>query len=632
VTLLVVNAANGINGAGFSIAALQQLDFDNPHIAAFSPTLVRVDFDDGLSVALTGTGLGFGPAGVTGTATQLVVLQAGSPIVTMSGFSVAASAVYAAVNAGDYQGLANSLLGGNDTLYGSSKTDTLYGLGGNDYIYGRDGNDLLFGNDGSDVLTGGAGADRLDGGAGIDRVSYYGETVGVRIDLGTGAGLFGNAQGDVLVSIENVEGSNAGDTLYGNAGANTLYGGGGGDDVNGGGGDDWIYGNDGNDGVYGKDGVDHAYGGDGSDVVYGDLGNDFVYGDSGNDQLFGGDGADILTGGAGADRLDGGAGVDGVSYAGETVGVRIDLGTGAGLYGNAQGDVLIAIENAEGTSAGDTLYGSAGANTLRGGAGIDDVNGGGGDDWIYGDAGNDGVYGKDGNDRAFGGDGDDTVFGDLGNDVLSGDSGNDQLFGGDGTDSLNGGAGADRLDGGAGIDIATYAENTVGVTINLTAGTGVGGTAQGDVLVSIEYLIGGSGNDGLIGGGAAETLSGGAGNDTLYGVGGADVLVGGAGADRFFFAALNQSPVGGADRITDFSHAQADRIDLAAVDANGAGAGNGTFAFIGTAGFTGVAGQLHYALAGASTVVSGDVNGDRVADFQIILTGAIALVAADFVL
>jgi len=37
-------------------------------------------------------------------------------------------------------------------------------------------------------------------------------------------------------------------------------------------------------------------------------------------------------------------------------------------------------------------------------------------------------------------------------------------------------------------------------------------------------------------------------------------------------------------------------------------------------------------VAGGVTTVSGDVNGDGIADFSITLTGAITLVAGDFIL
>jgi hypothetical protein len=68
------------------------------------------------------------------------------------------------------------------------------------------------------------------------------------------------------------------------------------------------------------------------------------------------------------------------------------------------------------------------------------------------------------------------------------------------------------------------------------------------------------------------------------------------------------------------------------MDANSTVAGDQAFAFIGAAAFTHHAGEVRFAASGGNTIVSGDVNGDGVADFNIVLTGAITLVAADFTL
>jgi Ca2+-binding RTX toxin-like protein len=151
-------------------------------------------------------------------------------------------------------------------------------------------------------------------------------------------------------------------------------------------------------------------------------------------------------------------------------------------------------------------------------------------------------------------------------------------------------------------------------------------------LTGIENLSGSQGNDSLTGNAWANTLQGWNGNDVLAGGAGKDTLAGGAGADQFRFAALGDSVVGAnADVISDFNHAQGDRIDLAAIDANSGVAGDQAFSFIGTAAFTGVAGQLRY-VTGIVTTIAGDVNGDGTADFHISLAGQINLVAADFVL
>ncbi|MGK9234915.1 hypothetical protein KXS07_24420 [Inquilinus limosus] len=227
----------------------------------------------------------------------------------------------------------------------------------------------------------------------------------------------------------------------------------------------------------------------------------------------------------------------------------------------------------------------------------------------------------------------DEINGLGGDDAVNGLNGDDGLYGGDGNDVLRGGAGADLLDGGAGTDTASYYTGSVGVVVGLVSGIGSGGEAQGDMLAGIENISGSQGNDSLVGHSGANTLQGWNGNDVLTGAGGKDLLTGGGGADRFVYGSVAQSPVGaGADVITDFSHAQADRVDLAAVDASTAAAGDQAFTFIGTAAYTGVAGQLRYSISGNVTTIAGDVNGDGTSDFHIQLTGSIALVAGDFVL
>jgi Ca2+-binding RTX toxin-like protein len=263
------------------------------------------------------------------------------------------------------------------------------------------------------------------------------------------------------------------------------------------------------------------------------------------------------------------------------------------------------------------------------------------------------AWGGDGADQVTGTAGDNHLSGGRGDDTLDGGAGADQLDGGAGNDVEIGGAGADRIAGGGGIDTASYIPSTGGVNVNLTTGLGVAFEAQGDTLTGIERLVGGSGsdwlrgdadtnvltgnagNDTLQGFGGIDTLNGGDGNDALYGGAGKDTLTGGAGADRFVFSAASDSPVGGSstsDAITDFSQAQGDRIDLATIDANSGAAGDQAFGFIGAAAFTHHAGELRAETVSGVTSVYGDINGDGVADFQIRLSGAIALVAADFVL
>ncbi|MGO1079695.1 calcium-binding protein [Inquilinus sp. CA228] len=668
--------------------------------------------------------------------------------------------------------VANTLtgLGGNDVLFGRDGNDMLNGGDGNDYLdgdagddtlNGGDGIDELFGNDGNDTVSGGAGddvlysstgADHLDGGAGIDALSYEGVT-GVTVDLTTGLG----AGGDVISGVENIEGTfGHGDTLTGSAAANGLTGRGGddilsglaGDDqLVGGSGDDILRGGAGADALDGSSGIDlvsfygaaaavtvflstgignngdaegdtyaaieNVNGGTAGDVVFGSAdanvlngfeGNDQLIGLDGNDTLDGGVGDDLLSGRIGADTLRGGAGIDIILYSG-TAAVTVNLSTGLGTGGDAEGDVISGVENIVGTvEFGDTLIGSSVANRLQGQGGNDVLNGLGGADMLFGDAGSDIVSGGDGDDFLHvsagvdvidGGAGRDTIVfdhamvcdfqatvfdadiagdfwpnfeviqgsagddlirttaffalelrGGAGNDTLatavdaafgdtlSGEDGNDSLDGGVGDDVLRGGAGADALAGAAGTDTASYYSGTVGVVVSLASGLGGGGEAQGDTLSGIENLSGSQGSDSLYGDAGANVLQGWNGNDALFGRAGKDTLTGGAGTDRFTFTALSDSVVGAnADRITDFSHAQGDRIDLAAIDARTSVAGDQAFSFIGTGLFTGVTGQLRFAFTSPGvTTIAGDVNGDKVSDFHITLTGTITLVAGDFVL
>ncbi|MDB5686844.1 MAG: hypothetical protein JWR77_1433, partial [Rhizorhabdus sp.] len=68
-----------------------------------------------------------------------------------------------------------------------------------------------------------------------------------------------------------------------------------------------------------------------------------------------------------------------------------------------------------------------------------------------------------------------------------------------------------------------------------------------------------------------------------------------------------------------------DKVDLGGVY-------GGTFKFLGSGAFTGHAGELHYGVSGSDLLVSGDVNGDGVADFELKLIGIATIEAGDFVL
>ena len=248
---------------------------------------------------------------------------------------------------------------------GTDRIDHIFGADGDDwYIDGLGGDDFLYGADGDDVLVGGKGADYLQGGRekeGGDTADYSSSDAAVIVTLDSkdqvGHGLGGEAEGDTLVDIENLIGSEYNDGLFGDDQAN------------------WLSGN-------------------------------------------GGD--DVLKGYGGADKLWGGDDVDTASYDESPSGVTVSLLAGFATGGDATGDTFQSIENLTGSHHTDSLEGDNGSNKLRGSLGNDTLSGLGGTDYLYGDLHNDKLYGGDGNDQLFGGPGNDALSGGAGNDILNG--------------------------------------------------------------------------------------------------------------------------------------------------------------------------------------------------------------------
>jgi len=472
---------------------------------------------------------------------------------------------------------------GNDTLIGiesvraSNYGDTLLGDASANNFLGEAGNDTIIAGDGADALNGGAGDDSLDGGAGTDSVSFGGATGPVVANLATGIATGGDGN-DTLVSIEEIRGSNFGDTFTGNAEQNFIDGGG------------------------------------------------------GDDLMMGGENHDSFAGNSGNDTIDGGPGEDGVTY---TVGPGpVSVNLAAGTASGAQGDdTLIRVENVAGTTANDTLIGNDDANRLMGLEGDDSLSGGGGDDLLEPGPGNDtidgGLGGRDtvqytspgpvvvdlaqglatgpeGNDTLanveviiasnfddilVGNASDNLIWDQLGNDTVYGGAGNDILKSGNwpnssGADSMIGGTGNDEfwVDDPGDIVVELPGEGTDGVvssiSITLPAyvelsfysgppGGGITGNALDNTITGNEYdnaldgaggvdtvsyaystsavtvdigqrQASGSGSDSILnfenaeGGSAADTLTGDSGANVLIGRRGADTMAGGFGNDVYY--------------------------------------------------------------------------------------------------
>ncbi len=174
-------------------------------------------------------------------------------------------------------------------------------------------------------------------------------------------------------------------------------------------------------------------------------------------------------------------------------------------------------------------------------------------------------------------------------------------------------------------------------SVSATLGTG----AQALTLLGIANLSG-TGNAGanqIKGNAGSNSLYGAGGDDTLTGGLGRDILSGGEGFDTFDYNAVAETGKSATtrDRILDFVQGE-DQIDLSSIDAYSKLGGDQAFTWRATSGFSGGSGQIRFVkqdLTGSlndRTIVSGDINGDKRADFHIELAGLHNLTADDFIL
>ncbi|MEM7522762.1 MAG: calcium-binding protein [Pseudomonadota bacterium] len=382
-----------------------------------------------------------------------------------------------------------NLSDGTILLDGGAGSDTLFGGDGMDLFLGGEDDDQAFGGAGDDVLAGEGGSDQLFGGKGDDTLTGDGGLVGVILIGGAGPRPATPPGDDTLY------GGDGDDLLLGLEGRDTLYGGAD-DDVARGGEDD-----------------DALYGGDGGDTLEGDAGQDTIFGGDGDDELVGGDDSDVIYGGLGRDTINAGKGDDTVH------GDGADLANGVSLRGGAGFDVLSFRQWGHEIAYSDHP-----------------------DIFTF-----ERIEGSDRDDGIFSAQAEE-IFGHGGNDSLHGDKSRQTLDGGDGDDLLTSGGRLSKLDGGAGRDEVSYAASSAAVDVDLAAGTGDGGDADGDVLTGIEDLTGSTGSgDDLTGDGGRNEIAGRGGGDDIAGRAGDDTLLGGAGDDTLEGGAGRDVIDGGAD-------------------------------------------------------------------------------------
>lgn len=503
---------------------------------------------------------------------------------------------------------------------GTAGKDKLKGTSGSDFFdMSQGGNDVVHAGGGDDHIAFGAAftaRDKIDGGKGFDHVSLDGDySAGVVFRDKTMANvefldLFGTGFGGGDYRLTVTDGT-AGTFLYvllqgGGMDANTL----------------WFD-------ASAEQSADIA-------VQNSTRGANNIWTGGGNDSLFSGR---LATG----QTFDGGAGYDFLSFARAGFGITFSL-LGQGHAQDLGGGHMVTVNGIEafsGTGFADNLTGDDKDNYILSSGGDDIVHAGGGNDFVYieDDVGPytlviaDGGSGNDTLSFLFSAEGlkfslalqgaaqttgqGDGVVNAIGFENVEGTFFADRLTGDGADNTLVGYWDADTIDGGAGSDVlygdASYFKNYTDI-----GQIGFDGSFS---IVEDEEGFG-------------DTLNGGAGKDKLIGGLGADMLTGGNGADKFIYESTADSGVGTGNRdiVTDFSHAQADKIDLHLIDADTTQAHDQAF-HLGGASFTHSAGELiQFADGQGHTILAGDTNGDGQADFEIQLDHAPVLVAGDFVL
>ena len=511
--------------------------------------------------------------------------------------------------ASDVYNVKGALVIAHDTIiegyYAGAGNDHITGNMADNWLDGGPGNDTLIGGPGDDYLEGRSGADTLDGGPGSDMATYFNSDAGVEVHVSGTIVAGGHANGDMLLNIEDLQGSSYNDILTGDSNSNILSGIAGNDRLDGGAGDDLLDGGSGADTLdggsgydvasyvysdssvivhlndnttaggdangdtlrniesligsifddtltgnstdnelYGEAGNDWLIGGPGNDNLFGGPGSDHLSGETGNDKLSGGQGNDNLAGDAGNDHLSGGPGNDSAYYSASDTGVTVRLHSQTAIGGHADGDLFTTLIPVTWTD--DT-----GATQTEQLPDIENLVGSMHNDVLAGDRRDNTLYGNAGDDTLYGGPG-------GGNDWLAGQAGNDKLFGGQGDDHLEGGSGNDQLAGGPGDDRAYYTTSDTGVTVRLHSRIAIGGHADGDLfttLIPVTWTDDTGATqteqlpdiENLVGSMHNDVLAGDRRDNTLYGNAGDDTLYGGPGGgdDWLYGEAGNDKLFGG---------------------------------------------------------------------------------------
>lgn len=298
-----------------------------------------------------------------------------------------------------------------DTYTGAS-INYFLGSTGNDVVWDHSTGSLEFeGNNGTDYFFGGSGNslirmtdnDRLDGGGGTGDILYVNSSNNITAYLDGSADLNSNGIADNIDKGVSSLTISAGSSPTGVA---ITYAG-------------FVQGATYN-GISGTSfvkNIEYLLGEGGNDILAGNSSANIINGRSGNNAMYGLGGNDTIHSALGGiNTIDGGTGTDTISFANDWYGLGTTtaayfflqnasfvnasdksyyMGSNSSYSGLTLGGTLINatnIENINGSSLNDVLYGDSAVNTITGNNGDDIIAGNGGADLLYGNNGNDTFY------------------------------------------------------------------------------------------------------------------------------------------------------------------------------------------------------------------------------------------------
>ena len=393
---------------------------------------------------------------------------------------------------------------GDDTLRGNALANLLVGDLGNDVLLGGSGADTLIGSNGNDFLQGQTGSDILEGSGGDDRYVFENVTVqendAVREIAGGGTDVldFTAVTANLTLSLS-VLTSQPAHSFRGLT-------------------------------LTGASAIENVSSGSGNDTLTGNPLNNTLRSGSGNDRLMGVGGNDELSGGSGNDLYHF---LPATSLEIDSIVETTDVGIDTLSFADIENAVTISLN----TTTRQLVHTNRGM-TIRGN--LENIIGGRGNDKLTGNSLANTLTGNNGNDVLEGLDGSDSLVGSAGNDTYkfttAATAQVDTLLeaAASGTDTIDFGAiNTDSM-----LSLSSFDTQAVHTNRSLL----LKGAAQ------YENVIGGEGNDVLIGNGQANRIAGGPGRDILVGGDGSDTLMGGDRDDILiggfvFFQAASSVPI-----------------------------------------------------------------------------------------